>query len=281
MQKTNYCADILDTPQEVKDYIAAQYGYNPFEQYLKESIKFRLPDNGCIFEFKREPIADIIEKYCPEMRLPYPCVALEYYVDMPNISHDGLTRYDASVVLAVERGEAPDIKILVLAFNRLIKDGIKRWLPNEYSITLSRTDAGSISINPRNMRTTLKNKLVNMEAAYNDMAHETAAVVQLMSALSCSNSMTCDDDKPSAALNRKREMAGKTPFYSYKILELKPGIEQSKSVAQGGTHASPRVHLRRGHIRRLPSGNIWINAMLVGDKSKGLIAKEYSVRVAS
>jgi hypothetical protein len=47
--------------------------------------------------------------------------------------------------------------------------------------------------------------------------------------------------------------------------------------ASGGTHASPRVHLRRGHIRRLPGKNIWVNATIVGNSDLGVVIKDYSV----
>ena len=36
-------------------------------------------------------------------------------------------------------------------------------------------------------------------------------------------------------------------------------------------------HLRRGHIRRLPGGNIWVNSHLVDDPTKGRIEKQYRV----
>lgn len=42
--------------------------------------------------------------------------------------------------------------------------------------------------------------------------------------------------------------------------------------------AQARQHLRREHIRRLSSGNIWVNACVVGDPSKGKINKSYEVR---
>lgn len=79
-------------------------------------------------------------------------------------------------------------------------------------------------------------------------------------------------------MNMKREKKGKQPIFSYKVLVVDPGNTKSVRGGGKGTHASPRVHLRRGHIRRLPKGNIWVNAAVVGDKSKGMVVKDYAVR---
>ena len=55
---------------------------------------------------------------------------------------------------------------------------------------------------------------------------------------------------PRDSVNKKREKAGRPPLPTYTIVHLnryrkKEGI---------GTHASPCPHLRRGHVRLLPSG---------------------------
>lgn len=56
-----------------------------------------------------------------------------------------------------------------------------------------------------------------------------------------------------AAVNAKRKKKGKRPFFDWTTIEVKPS---APSVPQGGTHASPKPHMRRGHIRRLKSGKI-------------------------
>lgn len=74
---------------------------------------------------------------------------------------------------------------------------------------------------------------------------------------------------------------GLSRFFDYHILNIKlPGGERSNVSAQGGTHASPCAHLRRGHIRRLNEKHggrsIWINAVLV-NRGNGFVAKDYQV----
>ena len=49
----------------------------------------------------------------------------------------------------------------------------------------------------------------------------------------------------------------------------------------GGTHASPRVHLRRGHIRKIADGRtVWVQACVVGSKH-GMVLKDYKLRSAA
>lgn len=53
-------------------------------------------------------------------------------------------------------------------------------------------------------------------------------------------------------LNRKRERSGKEPISQRIEIRLNPQYRTLK--APGGTHASPRPHWRRGHVRTLASG---------------------------
>ena len=82
-----------------------------------------------------------------------------------------------------------------------------------------------------------------------DSYDEAMMLIQACSVINCANVITGDMEAP-VALNKKRRATGKQPFFSYKILEL---AEDRKSVGSGfgGHHASPRMHLRRGHLRQL------------------------------
>jgi hypothetical protein len=79
-------------------------------------------------------------------------------------------------------------------------------------------------------------------------------------------------------INKKREAKGKLPLFEYHLLKISPALKMPGHVAAGGTHASPRLHWRRGHIRRLPSGACTqVRPCLVGHKSLGQIEKDYLV----
>lgn len=71
---------------------------------------------------------------------------------------------------------------------------------------------------------------------------------------------------------------GRYPLFSHKVLVVDMSGKGSVGWDRAGTHASPRLHLRRGHARRLPSGaTVWVQPCVVGDKSKGMVTKDYRV----
>lgn len=109
------------------------------------------------------------------------------------------------------------------------------------------------------------------EVAY----HWAALAINVFAVLACSNVET-RDIPASAALNARREARGKLPIHSHKVLVLKAG-QKGATTSGGGTHASPRVHLRRGHIRRLPTASVWVQPCVVGDKARGVVTKSYLV----
>lgn len=111
----------------------------------------------------------------------------------------------------------------------------------------------------------------------NDTRDEAQALLQACAVLNCSNVDTVEIP-PNAKLNKAREAGGKQPFFSYKILSLSADHAQTGNISQGGTHASPRMHLRRGHIRHLSQKTIWIRHTVVGSVSnRGVVTKDYKL----
>lgn len=112
-----------------------------------------------------------------------------------------------------------------------------------------------------------------------DSHDESMALVQACSVINCANISTADVEAP-AALNKKRQASGKQPFFSYKVLQL---AEDRKAPGRagagaGGQHASPRMHLRRGHLRRLEHKTVWVRpAMINADSTRGAVFKDYGL----
>jgi hypothetical protein len=85
------------------------------------------------------------------------------------------------------------------------------------------------------------------------------------------------------ALNKKRAAVGKVPIYSHTVVEIR-GFRIGKNGDVVGTHRSPRMHWRRGHLRRYrdPEGNVLrtiaIAPVLVGKDETAVIEHEYRVR---
>lgn len=86
------------------------------------------------------------------------------------------------------------------------------------------------------------------------------------------------EPKPTNSLiNRKRAAKGKPPLtFDWHTITIEPPAP--KSDPQGGTHASPRLHDRRGHWRKMKSGKtVWVKECKVGDASRGVVFKDYQV----
>lgn len=87
--------------------------------------------------------------------------------------------------------------------------------------------------------------------------------------------------KPTARpsfINSKRAAKGKGPvLFDWHTVTVAP--TPAKGEHQGGTHASPRLHDRRGHWRKYPSGKVgWVKNCKVGDASRGAVFKDYEVK---
>ena len=122
----------------------------------------------------------------------------------------------------------------------------------------------------------------NREKAYAqiilDSRDEVQAVVQACSVINCANVTTAEISAP-AALNKKRQEKGKQPFFSYKVLQLSDERREAGRGGAGGNHASPRMHLRRGHLRRLESKVVWVRpAMVNAGSNTGAVLKDYAVQ---
>lgn len=76
--------------------------------------------------------------------------------------------------------------------------------------------------------------------------------------------------------NRRKIAQRKVPTYEWHTVVIEPA--QAKRKHHGGTHASPRQHDRRGHLRRLRSGkNVWVSPCKVGDATRGVVFHDYKL----
>ena len=81
-------------------------------------------------------------------------------------------------------------------------------------------------------------------------------------------------EEKSSFINKKRRAKNKPPIYSWNTVELKPSAPRKEY--QGGTHASPARHERRGHFRKYPSGKIaWVRPTWVGSIEHGMTVHDY------
>lgn len=101
-------------------------------------------------------------------------------------------------------------------------------------------------------------------------------LLRFLSAMNCTN-VGRQEHKPDAALQKARSKRGKQPLFSYWTLELN-GRDGGAAQSFGGTHASPRVHLRRGHPRQYAPGKwTWVQPHAVGNRELGMVHKDYVI----
>jgi len=94
-----------------------------------------------------------------------------------------------------------------------------------------------------------------------------------LGALACKNVQAVEN--PPTFTQRRAAAKRKRPIFSTWTLHLKPSGPRAD---HGGTHASPRVHLRRGHVREYAPGKFtWVQPAVVGRPELGMVHKDYRV----
>lgn len=114
-----------------------------------------------------------------------------------------------------------------------------------------------------------------------DARDEVSMLLQTCVVLNCANVTTAEIAAPKL-INRKHQGKGKPPLFSYRVLQI--SAPRATGVASGGgQHASPRAHLRRGHVRRLEERTVWVCPAMVNAGAAaavGTVEKGYAITPA-
>lgn len=115
-----------------------------------------------------------------------------------------------------------------------------------------------------------------------------AAVLGLaVSFMHCRNVELQKIERPEK-VNRKRAKAGKTPLYTYSVIDIQPVKKILKDATNNHlTGIKQRLHICRGHFKTYINkglfgkypGTFWWPDQLRGDKALGVSAHDYSVKV--
>lgn len=98
-----------------------------------------------------------------------------------------------------------------------------------------------------------------------------------LSVLNASN-VTTIENIPSVESDISRLNGTNKRMLVYKTLHIKPGIDaKSGHVKTTAGGLGTRVHLRRGHIRRLKNKVTWVQSAVVGTAKYGTVLKQYVV----
>jgi len=242
---------------------------------------FYLPDNGNL-------VGDLDHKYSMKglpVRLPFRTIT-------------------ASVALVAEHN---NIKMVVVAKESVatlnngkplsnviecrsaISVNRSTWIPNPIVGLIDMDACFRGDENACELRPFLADIGSEIEDMIDDVAgHALAAasvIFNLLAALSCENVSFSSEGFSNPEKAIKRLAKNKEPVYATKVLKIETpvkkviGLETVKNVSDSTGHRlGPKQHLRRGHIRTLPSGRrIWVNECLVGDEVNGVVDKRYLV----
>lgn len=111
-----------------------------------------------------------------------------------------------------------------------------------------------------------------------DFAERVQAIFGAAEIAACFLKHGAGTEKESMSTTRRRVCAARgitgTVYRIIGVAEVASAMRQ----ARGGTHASPRHHMRRSHVRRLKSGTVvQVRACEVGDKTRGAVVKDYTI----
>ena len=252
---------------------------NCFSLLIDKAIHFAIPDGGRIFD---DGLRGLEGK---KLRLPYPTITIEWH-ELTQDSSD-TRQVDKRVLIASEiAGDDDEIMIVVYSAYHFC-DGEWELAPVGYRFQESwdrgrpSGERGVVPFDPfpiSDFEFCFESAIKRHDDGI--MVGQAGVILEFLEALACSN-VTHEPIEPvDPRKNAKRIKAGKLPIYETRILTIEAGKQGQGGTGQGGSHASPRQHLRRGHIRRLADKNIWVNACVVGKAETGVIDKQYHVKAA-
>jgi len=274
---------------------------------IEDAVHFQLPEGGRVLDDNLRGIRGQDFK----IGLPFPAVTVSFF--LPATSHKDIPGLPVVATKRMpiayeDQGEIFMISVYMIDEASLwcvspvgIRFNSEKWEPNpgeaginENTITDTMTEdqLPRFAGRPFVVLPSYIDRLVElygyddgMRVAMDDNA-DIGSVFELIEALSCSNVRHDSIQKADPAVNRRRQKSGKAPLFDIHALTIEvPGRTAGpRRESLGGTHASPREHLRRGHIRRYADGKrIMIPSTVVnpgGGGSFGSVQKWYTLKNA-
>jgi hypothetical protein len=119
-----------------------------------------------------------------------------------------------------------------------------------------------------------------------DTRDELQSFIQACSVLNCENvkvvSISSKPGKKPEGGKGKGNPLQILPYYTYKVLQLTDEKVSYAPSGLGGKGSAKRMHLRRGHIRRINDKLIWVRpAMINAHGTNGIVDKDYAIRIKS
>lgn len=275
MQPGRLLTDFLDALPE------ALRGYSPTDRGAATSLAKLARSNGIVFavEGYSKPEVDIEEMFgSTPLTPPYPVTILEYMIPPVKSEHPFVSRAPRPRILVAK--DSPE-GVIIIPMEHYAEMGTG-WVPPSSMFLLTGKGPNPVSIAPllpdtfegaRKLAEDGGHDIVDVVA--NVMVADLATYAEFCRVLH-EHEVTFDDVEPDKAKNRMRRARGKVPLFTYKVLTV--GKKKRKSRHLGGTHASPRSHLRRGYYRTSRNGlRHWVQPCMVKGDTDGFVHKDYKV----
>jgi hypothetical protein len=223
-------------------------------------------------------------------RPPYPVCVLEFTGDhKPDVPVEN--KSTRRIVMALDHGDRVDIIPVTYV------DHMKIWAPPIFKFTLFYGENTAVNITGNGMAALTRFSSM-MPDLFDIMKHETFggsterfartmaddyldelwAYVDFCRTLH-ENHVEFEDIPVHKGHAKMRRALGKSPLFTYKTLVI--GKKKRKSAHLGGTHASPRSHLRRGYYRTSKNGvKHWVQPCMVKGETPGFVHKDYKLEEA-
>lgn len=272
------------------------------------AVHFALPDNGRILGDGLKGLKGL------ELRLPYPSITVEYYVnEKASFNSEMQLRspkrlafaFDIPKEMFDDDSDFCDGGIIIFAANYILSEYGDGWVPVPMGVAIPRRWDGfeglkmfpgisqseegkkAFAFTPIPLCHQVTDDIIKKYGAekgalyaIKDVQDEATAVLELCEALSCSNVDSEVVETIDQRKNERRIRQGKLPLYETRRLVIKAPLTRSAGSSAGciSDRQGPREHLRRGHIRRLQDGRrVWVQSCVVGNRANGVINKQYGV----
>lgn len=287
MQPGQYFTEYMDSLPKLRklihpaDYMIAA---KTVERVRENAHFFALPPGGVLTDRTTKTLKPVSGEM---FRPPYNWVVLEYEA-IPGPTPVGQALCPKRIVLAMDvGGEA--VHILPCLYN----ETEQRWIPHIYMARMQYGEPEAVYVlgNELHARVEYTYCLPKLFEAMrsqwsgdrdsfmlqiaHDLRDEINAYLDFCYVIH-NHEITYDEVEPDKAKNQFRRARGKAPLFTYKVLTV--GKPKRKSRHLGGTHASPRSHLRRGYYRTSKNGvRHWVQPCMVKGETDGFVHKDYKV----
>ena len=244
--------------------------YQATARILQHGESFLLPKGGYFFDADKD-----IDISLEDMRLPFDTCILEWVREAPD-----LRTLHCLLILQQKEGKLGAIPVWA-------EDAGERlnWMPAVIGLvipsgqTISQRD-GMMRAKAQVLQNPTRYALPEVVFDGKEYIHEIAVAAQFLLLTNCGNVSPVKIREPSDRQRKAASRRGNVPFHSYWTLDCALPSSPAEACSLGGTHAAPRLHMRRGHIRRLPTGKTtWVRQCAVGNANLGTVSKDYAVHI--